>query len=154
MIEFRFAEPSDLKRIYALLLKNEKTMGEYTREWLDGVETRVYMRQCCVVVDNFKLVGVAGYELGKYVCDVCDLCVAEEYRRQGIAKKLLEWIINDAQSCCVNELTVRIQALKNNKPACALYDSIGYVVAENKDENTVLYHITPSRLHKPADETC
>lgn len=62
------------------------------------------------------------------VCDEVELLkivVSKDYRRQGIAKKLMDFAIENLRT--INVHTMYLEVRKNNVPAIALYERLGFL---------------------------
>lgn len=77
-----------------------------------------------VAHDEEKIVGFAGGCLIDDAIEIYDVCVDEAYRRQGIARTLLERVTYDAQM--FGKTRVLLEVEDDNKAAQALYTSIGF----------------------------
>lgn len=97
--------------------------------------------QIVVIKDKNKIIGsITFYELNLFTfsfqpsLEIFNVAVLKDYRRQKIAQKLFEYIINLAKnngykSICLTCLNTAI-------PACKLYESLGFVKA-----NSVKYNL-------------
>jgi ribosomal protein S18 acetylase RimI-like enzyme len=63
-----------------------------------------------------------------------DLCIRSDYRRNGIAKGLVQFCEQFVlqSKYCDNELFIRVEA--HNTPAIAMYKSLGYQIIHNPDD--------------------
>lgn len=71
---------------------------------------------------------VAGYVGSQTVCDESDMmniAVAPEYRRQGIAEKLVDVLVACLMERGSHSLTLEVRA--SNDPARCLYEKLGFV---------------------------
>ena len=59
-----------------------------------------------------------------YECQLGNVAVMPEMRRQGVAKKLLERLIDDAEKQGLLDITLEVRV--SNAPAIALYKSLGF----------------------------
>ena len=72
-----------------------------------------------------RVVGFAGF------ADICkegnidNVVVAKEYRRQGIARRLLQELIASGEDICVQTFTLEVRV--SNQSAISLYESMGFV---------------------------
>lgn len=82
--------------------------------------------------DNIYLVsvseeGVAGYcgiWISYETADLCNIAVAQEYRRQGMGEKLLSEAAARAESCGVERLMLEVR--ESNRSALCLYEKKGF----------------------------
>ncbi|MCM1195287.1 MAG: ribosomal protein S18-alanine N-acetyltransferase [Corallococcus sp.] len=77
------------------------------------------------VIDD-KIVGYACVRIMYEESQICNICVATKYRRQGIASRILQEVavFSKEQNCERCELEVNVA----NEPAVELYKHCGYVV--------------------------
>ena len=78
-----------------------------------------------VAIDGERVVGYVGSQSVMGWSDMMNLAVSEEYRRQGIAEKLVNALISalrDRNNTCLT-LEVRV----SNLPAISLYEKMGFV---------------------------
>lgn len=97
--------------------------GNWTNETLLSELKSPTSRFCTEKRDNI----IVGYALGKIAADESELyriAVLPQYRRQGIAEKLLnelhKILIGSGAACCFLEVRSK------NSPAIALYQKCGY----------------------------
>lgn len=92
---------------------------------------------------------VCGY-IGMLFADdfacVCDVAVAPEYRRRGIAQMLIKRLFEECRGLGVAQLS--LEARVSNAPAIALYKKMGFVsmgirpnVYENPHESAIVMNI-------------
>lgn len=71
---------------------------------------------------------VAGYVGSQTVCDETDMmnvAVTADYRRRGIAEKLVDALVEELKAIESYSLTLEVRA--SNAPAIALYEKLGFV---------------------------
>ena len=71
---------------------------------------------------------VAGYVGSQTVCnetDMMNVAVTAPYRRQGIAEKLVNALVEELKAIESHSLTLEVRA--SNTPAIALYEKLGFV---------------------------
>ena len=71
---------------------------------------------------------VAGYVGSQTVCDETDMmnvAVTADYRRRGIAEKLVDALVEELKAIESHSLTLEVRA--SNAPAIALYEKLGFV---------------------------
>jgi len=87
-----------------------------------------------VARDGTRVIGMATgnyvQKLGKKIGYIEDVVVDETYRGQGIGKKLLQYIIEDARSTQVRQIYLTSKA--GRTAANALYEKLGF---EKRDTN-------------------
>lgn len=141
-IKIKIAPFERRNEIKQLLFCNQDEIGNYSRVEVEGIETRVYVGQCLYALnEEDKVIGCISYELSKLCVDIFDLCVDEEYRRRGIATRLIRCAIRDARQFCKHNLIPRIKALNTNKVANEFYSKIGVKIGEDKNEGSTCYQI-------------
>ena len=98
------------------LLKN--IFNEYKKDYNPIINdyTKVYAYK----LDN-KYVSFIVAQILYENADIIDIFTLEDYRRQGIAKKLLQEVIDNKQ---VENITLEVNI--NNKNAILLYNSLGF----------------------------
>ena len=98
------------------LLKN--IFNEYKKDYNPIINdyTKVYAYK----IDN-KYVSFIVTQILYEQADIIDIFTLEDYRRQGIAKKLLKEVIDNKQ---VENITLEVNI--NNKNAIMLYNSLGF----------------------------
>lgn len=77
-----------------------------------------------VAIDGESVVGYVGSQSVLGEADMMNIAVAEGYRRQGIAEKLIAHLIACLQSSEIHCLTLEVRA--SNEPAIALYRKLGF----------------------------
>ena len=77
-----------------------------------------------VAVDGETVIGYVGSQSVLGEADMMNIAVSEEYRRQGIAEKLIMHLISCLQSSDVHCITLEVRA--SNDPAIALYRKLGF----------------------------
>ena len=77
-----------------------------------------------VAVDHGHVVGYVGSQSVMDEADMMNVAVSDAYRRQGIARKLVEALITALDARGVHSLTLEVRA--SNEPAKQLYRQIGF----------------------------
>ena len=72
------------------------------------------------------LVGFGGYSIAADQADVIDVAVSPAFRRQGIARALMQAVLADAQAQGAESIFLEVRA--SNAPASALYTALGFTV--------------------------
>ena len=78
-----------------------------------------------VALEGETVLGYVGSQTVLDEADIMNVAVAPGYRRQGIARLLLERLEEALRTRKVHSLTLEVRA--SNEPAKALYASLGYV---------------------------
>ena len=102
-----------------------------------------YLLQTRNTVNGFIIASFAANE-----CQIQNICVAPEYRKQGHASALLEYLLAIAQTKkCTH---VFLEVSQSNKPARQLYESFGfkkvgkrksYYATTNGREDGIIYRL-------------
>lgn len=77
-----------------------------------------------VALDDGALVGFGGYCAAADQADILDVAVDPSFRRRGIARALMETVLEDA--CKAGVETVFLEVRASNVPAIALYTALGF----------------------------
>lgn len=81
-----------------------------------------------VVAENAgEILGYLGMYLFSEEADISNVAVAKKYRRQHVAKRLLEYIFIQAKSRGVKNITLEVR--ETNVAAIRLYERMGFVEA-------------------------
>ena len=70
---------------------------------------------------------IAGYCGGRNMAgegEISNVAVAEKFRRRGIGRKLMEYMLKEAPSFGIGDLTLEVRV--SNAPAISLYESLGF----------------------------
>ena len=78
----------------------------------------------CVAVENDRVAGYIGSQSVMDEADMMNLAVLPEYRRMGIARTLVETLIDHLKQQKVRCLALEVRA--SNSPAIALYEGMGF----------------------------
>lgn len=96
-------------------------------------ERTVYL----VAKDNDRVIGYAGVWCVAGDADITNVAVLSEFRRQGVAKMLLERLIFEAQQR--QSQNIRLEVRRSNEAAICLYKKFGFskvYVREKYYDNT------------------
>ena len=103
-------------------------------------DTSVYL----VAYEGDVLVGVCGLIISLDEGEVLNVSVKKEYRKQGIALQMLEYLLQEADTKGVRHLTLEVR--EGNVPARTLYEKLGFVCEgirpnfyRNPSENAAIY---------------
>jgi len=128
-VNIRRATPEDAHELHRL---NEIFSGEWSNS-SEGIADSLRMndREAVYVADvENQLVGFSCGQIFRSMCypspyaEITELFVSEEYRRQGIGRRLMEHMEADLRKRGVNHF--HILTLEKNISAQALYRSLGY----------------------------
>ncbi len=107
-----------------LVVKNEA--AAYTSPWSKRVFVDCLRAgyQCWVLASKNKIVahGVMSVAIGE--CHLLTLCVAPEFQRQGLGRRLFSLLL--ARAAKLDAETCFLEVRKSNEPAIALYQSMGF----------------------------
>ncbi len=78
-----------------------------------------------VAMDGERLAGYIGSQSVCGEADMMNVAVSPDYRRQGVAQKLIEALVAGLREKQVNCLSLEVRA--GNAPAIALYEKLGFV---------------------------
>jgi [ribosomal protein S18]-alanine N-acetyltransferase len=122
-ITIRTIDKRDIDAVCAL--ETESRSVSWSRE---GITEGIASAQDFALVAVDKLGTYCGYIIARYVCDECEidaLAVHPEFRRNGIARQLIQSIIDR----CAKKggKTVVLDVRSKNIPAIALYTGLGFV---------------------------
>lgn len=103
-------------------------------------DSSVYM----VAYDGNKLVGVCGLVASFDEGEILNVSVKKEYRKQGIALRMLQCLLNEAEQKGIRHFTLEVR--EGNVPARTLYEKLGFVCEgirpnfyRNPAENAAIY---------------
>ena len=77
-----------------------------------------------VAVNGEKVCGYVGSQAVLGEADMMNIAVDPDYRRQGIAKQLVEQLISELKETGNYQLTLEVRA--SNEPAIGLYEQMGF----------------------------
>ena len=117
--------------------KQGELAAQFLREMCEGIRTTYIYRIDGDYIGEISIVTDAGdpqYTIPDRRLYVSRLIVKDEYRRQGIGKKLVDFIIRKAQQEGFRELSVGVDL--DNDPALRLYVQMGFdrIVHVGEDE--------------------
>ncbi|MDE5768799.1 MAG: ribosomal protein S18-alanine N-acetyltransferase [Oscillospiraceae bacterium] len=108
--------------------------------------SEVQRKNGCVIAGLHECGQVVGFLTASYVCDTADLtniAVNPEFRQQGIAFLLLEFLLRKLEKLGVQ--TVFLEVRRSNQPAIRLYEKSGFVSVgirknfyQHPDEDAIL----------------
>lgn len=137
----RRMEPGDVQAAAVLEAENfsEPWSANSFMEEL-GKDTSVYL----VAYEGDRLIGVCGLVTSFDEGEVLNVSVKKEYRKQGIALKMLKQLFQEAENLGVKHLTLEVR--EGNIPARTLYEKLGFVCEgirpnfyRNPSENAAIY---------------
>ena len=118
----RKIQPRDIEAL--VKLQNDNFTQPWSEHHFQDLIAKDYCHYVVALVEE-QVVGFAGF------ADICkegnidNVVVAKEYRRQGIAKKLLQEMIACGEDEHVHAFTLEVRV--SNRAAISLYESMGFV---------------------------
>lgn len=70
------------------------------------------------------LAGYCGYQRSFEIADITNVTVKKEFRRQGIARLMLQQLMKEGRSQGIERFTLEVRS--SNEPAVSLYSSLGF----------------------------
>ncbi|HEY4517174.1 MAG TPA: GNAT family N-acetyltransferase [Candidatus Paceibacterota bacterium] len=127
------ANEDTLKDILRLIAQLRRNSAEHTGSLYDIRDTVANEKAVCIVAkDGRHIVGVATLyilvKVGKRIGYVEDVVVDEQYRGQGLGKKLMESIIDVARKEALNNLFLTSSPART--AANNLYQKLGFEIVE------------------------
>jgi len=122
-MKFREAEIKDLDQLEALekiCFKNEPWTKQMLEDSLHDLQMIFIVAEDDYIVAYALMLVIPGIE-----SQLCSIAVMPEYRRSGIAKKLLQILYDEAKSLNINEMTLEVRV--SNINAQKLYENMGFV---------------------------
>lgn len=89
--------------------------------------------------DNDKLIGIAAFYANNqqtHEAFITMIGVSSDYNGQGIAKKLLERVVNHCKEIEFNRLLLEVR--KDNKAAIGLYEKFGFSLFKEDDKTEIM----------------
>ena len=122
-IVFRLMEETDAAAAAQLeaRVSSEAWSEKSYRDAVNNSDT-VYV----AVLHEQTLIGCCGLWISLEDADVCNVVVEREYRRQGIAEKMLIFLMEKGREAGVENFTLEVRS--GNIPAIRLYEKLGFVV--------------------------
>lgn len=77
-----------------------------------------------VAEEDGEIAGYCGVRNMAGEGEISNVAVAEKYRRKGIGRKLMEYMLKEAPSFGIGDLTLEVRV--SNTPAISLYESLGF----------------------------
>ena len=74
---------------------------------------------------NGILAGYCGYQRSFEIADITNVTVQKEYRRQGIARRMLTELMAEGRAEGIERFTLEVRS--SNEAAIALYKSLGFL---------------------------
>lgn len=99
----------------------------FSDPWSESsIETELSCRLSCwlVAMEGEALLGYVGSQTVMDESDMMNLAVHPDYRRQGVAQKLVEALEASLRERGSKALTLEVRA--SNEPAIALYEKLGF----------------------------
>jgi ribosomal-protein-alanine N-acetyltransferase len=116
---------SELVRLESIYFHNPWTNDQFKYE----LEENVFSTTLVIEEEN-KLIGYINYWITFDNATLNKICVDEDYRKQGLAQKLIDLFEEDCKKndCMVETLEVRV----SNEPAKSLYMKNGFTAVTTK----------------------
>ena len=77
-----------------------------------------------VAEEDGEIAGYCGVRNMAGEGEISNVAVAEKFRRRGIGRKLMEYMLKEAPSFGIGDLTLEVRV--SNAPAISLYESLGF----------------------------
>jgi len=124
-IVFRLAEPRDAQSI-ALMSRDLVEPGLGWRYDQPKVLSRIQRRDTVTLVasERGRTAGFAIMEFGEERAHLVLLAVRPTHRRQGIGRRLLEWLVDSALTAGIASIHLELRA--SNEAARAFYNAMGF----------------------------
>jgi len=112
--------PIDLSEVMAIENRS------YDFPWSEGIFCDCLENQylAMLYVRNKKILA---YSVSQFIVDEChllNLCVSQEAREQGLATKMIKYLINQARQSDIGSIFLEVRV--SNEPAIHLYDKLGF----------------------------
>lgn len=85
-----------------------------------------------LVYENVEIKGYIGSYIDLEHAEIATLYVLEKDRKKGIAKALIETLLNQLKTLSVKKLTLEVSI--KNKPAIHLYESFGFKIINTRNQ--------------------
>ena len=86
----------------------------------------------CIVYDDINIKGAIFFEEIYEKVDIDYVIVNNNYRRKGVASKLLEYLIDYCKEKSISNITLEVN--ENNIAAINLYKKHGFIVVSKRDK--------------------
>ena len=127
-ITFRQMTPSDIDAVTEL---DKKSFGDDAwSRYIFDCEARNLHADYIVAEFTEKIIACAGMQFYDENAYITTLAVAAEFRRRGIAKKMLADLINSAKS--YGAIFMSLEVRVNNFPSINLYEKFGFKILERE----------------------
>lgn len=131
MIEYRLAKLTDFDQV--LEIENSCFKEPYKEEDLKYEFTKNPVNKIIVAVDEEKVIGFIDFLITFNSSTIMQIAVKDEYRRQGIATRLLEEMTKSFPKEIDDVVeTITLEVRESNVAAKKLYESVGYEVVTIK----------------------
>ena len=121
MIEFKIMQESHIPAIAQLEIEN------FSEPWSENSlrsELINPLSLWVVATDNEAVIGYVGSQIVPDEADMMNLAVNGNYRRMGIGRSLVSYLMERLQERGVRSLSLEVRA--SNTPAIALYEKLGF----------------------------
>ena len=148
-LNIRKARKEDLRAIVEISINSWQTAyrGIIDNEFLDNLNAeeiyqkrlKNYTKDRIVIAElNNEILGYCTYRMGNHYenkfsdvdCEICALYVDQKYKRKGIGKKIVDYVINEFKENGCNQMI--IWCLKDNYPSRAFFEKIGGIYCGEK----------------------
>lgn len=115
------------QKCYDEHLSDNWSLSEKGRKFF---ETAIKNKLVYVAVVDLEVVGYIHFDIINMtyydfdICEICDICVSEKFRRKGIGKLLCEAVFEDCKKRDINHFSVT--ASFKNESAISFYKKLGF----------------------------
>lgn len=109
------------------------SIGNPTKEKVQNIIAGYQADDHCLIgaIINDSLVGIIGIKLNKNTATIKHISILEEFRKQGIAKKLVQHVMDHS--------SLEIVTAETDKDAVGFYRSLGFKCEEFSTEYGIRY---------------
>lgn len=124
IVRLRLATPEDLESILTVQRRSAEAGAWEAEDYLSALGDEGTL---CLVAADLAGERVTGFLVARTVTDeveILNLAVAPDYRRRGIARRLLGEVLAQAESQGVKQCWLEVRA--SNRPALDFYRALGF----------------------------
>ena len=131
-MKLRQATKKDFEGICELVQKlyGEKVLKKIDEDWRK--DYLKLLKSIFIVEENKKIIAYISIDINENSVYIADLYVLPEYRRKGIATKLIKFV--DEVRKNKNKRYLRVDVRTKDKPALRFYEKFGFIILESKDK--------------------